>query len=203
MKYNQVPDESVITKTAAAMTARGFETTILETKDEVVDIITKLIPEGSEVMTMTSKTLDEVGVNKLINEGDKYVSIKNKLMSMDRTTQGREMQQLGAAPAYTVGSVHGITEDGVLLIASATGSQLPAYAYGSEKVIWVVGAQKISKNLDEATKRLNEYVLPLESERARIAYGVEGSNVSKVLILNNEFVPGRIKVLLVKEVLGF
>lgn len=154
-------------------------------------------------MTMTSKTLDEVGASKLINEGNKYISIKNKLMSMDRTTQGREMQRLGASPVYAIGSVHGITEDGQIIIASATGSQLPAYSYGAEKVIWVVGAQKICKNLDDAMKRLNEYVLPLESERARIAYGVEGSNVSKLLIMNNEFNPGRIHVIMVKEELGF
>jgi hypothetical protein len=57
--------------------------------------------------------------------------------------------------------------------------------------------------LDEAFKRIYDYVLPLESERAKKAYGVPGSNVSKLFILNKEVTPGRITVILVKEALGF
>ncbi len=204
MNYKQVPSDSVIKKTIEALSARGFAAQLVATKEEAKSAALSLITKGSEVMTMTSKTLDEVGLAETINgESSEYVSLKNKLMSMDRSTQSREMQEMGAAPTVAIGSVHGITEDGQIIIASATGSQLPAYAYGAEKVIWVVGAQKISKNLDDAMKRLNEYVLPLESERARIAYGVEGSNISKLLIMNNEFTPNRIHVILVKEELGF
>lgn len=204
MNYKQVPSDSVIKKTIEALSARGFAAQLVTTKADAKRAALSLIAKGSEVMTMTSKTLDDVGLAEAINgESSEYVSLKNKLMSMDRSTQSREMQEIGAAPAVAMGSVHGITEDGQVIIASATGSQLPAYAYGADKVIWVVGAQKISKNLDDVMKRLNEYVLPLESERARIAYGVEGSNISKLLIMNNEFTPGRIHVILVQEELGF
>lgn len=203
MNYKKAPSESIINKTVESLNRRGFNAIVVSTKDEAREAALSMIAEGSEVMTMTSKTLEEVGIAEAINSGSKYVSLKNKLMSMDRTKESREMQEIGAAPAVAVGSVHGVTEDGQIIIASATGSQLPAYAYGADKVIWVVGAQKISKTLDTAMQRLNEYVLPLESERARIAYGVEGSNVSKLLIMNNEFTPNRIHVILVKESLGF
>ncbi|TXG99870.1 MAG: hypothetical protein E6P95_04240 [Candidatus Moraniibacteriota bacterium] len=204
MNYKQVPSDSVIKKTIEALSARGFAAQLVTTKADAKRAALSLIAKGSEVMTMTSKTLDDVGLAEAINgESSEYVSLKNILMSMDRSTHSREMQEIGAAPAVAMGSVHGITEDGQVIIASATGSQLPAYAYGADKVIWVVGAQKISKNLDDVMKRLNEYVLPLESERARIAYGVEGSNISKLLIMNNEFTPGRIHVILVQEELGF
>jgi len=203
MNYKQIPNQKVIEQTAEALNKRGFATQIVESKEDAKNAVLSLIDRGAEVMTMTSKTLDEIGVAEAINNSGEYISLKNKLMSMDRATQGREMQEIGAAPAVAIGSVHGVTVDGQLIIASATGSQLPAYAYGAAKVIWVVGAQKITNTLDEAMKRLNEYVLPLESERARIAYGVEGSNVSKLLIMNNEFTPNRIHVILVKEELGF
>ncbi len=99
--------------------------------------------------------------------------------------------------------MHAVTEDGKVLIASNSGSQLPAYAYGSGHVIWVVGAQKIVKNLDEGIKRIYEHSLPLESERARKAYGVPGSAVNKLLIINKEIIPGRITMILTKEKLGF
>ena len=203
MNYKNVPSESIINKTVESLNKRGFNAVVVSSKEEAKEAALSLITKGSEVMTMTSKTLDEVGIAEAINNGSEYVSLKNKLMSMDRTKDSREMQEIGAAPSVAIGSVHGVTEDGQIIIASATGSQLPAYAYGADKVIWVVGAQKISSTLDEAMKRLNEYVLPLESERARIAYGVEGSNVSKLLVMNNEFTPNRIHVILVKEALGF
>jgi len=121
---------------------------------------------------------------------------------MDRKTQGLEMQKLGAAPEWAVGSVHAVTEDGKVIIASASGSQLPSYAYGSSHVVWVVGSQKIVKDLDEGMKRVREYVLPLESERAMKAYG-QPSSINKLLILNKEANPGRITMVIVKEKLGF
>ena len=152
---------------------------------------------------MTSVTLDKIGISKEINESGNYNSVRKKLMTMDRKTQGKEMQKLGAAPEYAIGSVHAVTEDGKILVASNSGSQLPAYVYSSNNVIFVVGTQKIVKNLNDAFKRIYEYTLPLESERAKKAYGVPGSFVSKILIINREINPGRIKLIFVNEVLGF
>jgi hypothetical protein len=95
--------------------------------------------------------------------------------------------------------------DGALLIASNTGSQLPAYAYSAGKVIWVVGAQKIVKDLDEGMRRLREYVLGLETVRARKAYGLPedwNSFYSKILMFRREVNPNRTQVVLVNEALG-
>ncbi len=139
----------------------------------------------------------------MLDGSGKYDSVKKKLMSTNRETEALQMQRLGAAPEYAVGSVHAVTEDGKVVVVSNTGSQLPAYAYGSMHVIWVVGGQKIVKDLDAAMERVYEHVLPLESERARIAYGVEGSNVSKLLTVTREVNPNRIKMIIVKEPLGF
>ena len=124
-------------------------------------------------------------------------------MAMDSATQGGEMRKLGTAPDWTIGSVQAVTEDGQVVMASNSGSQLPAYAYGAGRVIWVVGVQKIVANLDEALKRIYEYVLPLESERVKVAYGMDKSNVSKLLVINKEIAPERMTVILVKEKLGF
>ena len=121
---------------------------------------------------------------------------------MDRKTQTREMQQLGTAPEYAIGSIHAVTQDGHIMLASRTGSQMPAYAYGSSHVIWVVGAQKIVTDVDEAKKRIYEYCLPLESERAHKAYGVPGSEVSRLLLINDD-IPERTTIIFLKEVIGF
>jgi hypothetical protein len=87
--------------------------------------------------------------------------------------------------------------------ASNTGSQLPAYLYGAGTVIFIVGAQKIVKDSETAMKRLYDYVLPLESERAHKAYGVAGSFVSKQVTIHKEVQPNRIHIILIKEALGF
>jgi len=191
-----------VEKTIAALKQNGIDAFLVENAAEAKQKIIELIPQGAEVMTMTSATLDAEGIAKEINESGKFESVRKKLNSMDRKTQGPEMQKLGAAPDWVVGSVHAVTEDGKILVASATGSQLPAYAYGSQHVVWVVGTQKIVENLDEGFKRVYEYTLPLEDARARKVYGV-GSSVSKILVVNKESAPGRITIIFVEEKLGF
>jgi L-lactate utilization protein LutC len=203
MEYNIVPTDETIATAAEHLKLNGMETYIVTTGAEAKAKALELIPAGAEVMTMTSVTLDTLGLAQELNESGRYDSVRVKLNSMDRTTQGREMRKLGAAPDYTVGSVHAITEQGDVIIASNTGSQLPAYLYGAGTVIFIVGAQKIVKDSETAMKRLYDYVLPLESERAHKAYGVAGSFVSKQVTIHKEVQPNRIHIILIKEALGF
>ncbi len=190
-------------KTANALKANGIDAYIAENGEDAKNKVLELIPNGAEVMNMTSATLDKIGVSKEIDESGRFVALRKRIYAMDRNTQQREMQKLGSAPDWAVGSVHAVTQDGKVMIASATGSQLPAYAYGAGKVIWVVGKQKLVKDTDEGLKRIYEHSLPLESERARKAYGVPGSSVNKILIINKEVMPGRITIILVNEELGY
>lgn len=201
--WDTVKDDAAIEKTIEALGANGITAEVVENGSAAKARVLELIPEGAEVMDMTSVTLADTGIVDEITKSPRYASVRNKLNAMDRAKEGHEMQKMGAAPEWTVGSVHAVTEDGVVMIASNTGSQLPAYAYGASHVIWVVGAQKLVKNLDEGMKRIYDHVLPLEADRARKAYGVAGSNVSKLLIVNKEVSPDRIRMIIVKEKLGF
>ncbi len=203
-KWNQLASKESIDKTIESLKANGINAKFVVTGEEAKKEVFSIIPEGAEVMTMTSVTLETLGLTQELNESGKYDSVRTKLNSMKRETQNLEMQRIGAAPDWTVGSVHAVTEDGHVLIASDSGSQLPAYAYGSAHVVWVVGAQKIVKNTQEGQQRIYEYVLPLEAERANKAYNITtGSNVSKLLIINKEVNLGRITLILVGEKLGF
>lgn len=203
MEYTTLASEDSLKKTIESLKTHGIDAVIVENRDAAREAVLGIIPKGAEVMTMSSTTLDEIGLAQAINESSDYDSVKKKLGSMKRETQDREMQRIGAAPEWVVGSVHAVTEDGSILVASNTGSQLPAYTYGADHVIWVVGAQKIVKNVDEGIKRIYDYVLPKESERVKMAYGMPGSFVSKLLIINKEVRPGRLTMVLVKEALGF
>lgn len=206
MKHTQLAPQETISKTIASLKKNGITAEIVQTAEEAKKKISELIPQQAEVMTMTSITLAETGIEELINNSGNYTSVKEKLSSMSRETQNKQMQEIGAAPEWAIGSVHAVTEDGKVVIASNTGSQLPAYLYGSPHVIWVVGTQKIVKDLDEAMQRLNEHVIPLESERARQAYGLPedwNSYDSKVAIVQREVNPDRIHLIFVNQQLGF
>lgn len=200
--WDKLVDEESISNAINALKANGIEAMVTEDGEAAKKKVLAMLPKGAEVMTMSSVTLETLGLDKEINDSENYDAVKPKLFKMDRETQSVEIQKLSAAPVWAVGSVHAVTEDGKVLVASNTGSQLPGYVYASAHVIWVVGTQKIVKNLDESMKRIYEYVLPLETEHMKKLYGV-GSNISKLLIINKEIVPGRITIIFVKEKLGF
>ena len=197
-----------IERTAAALEANGMRAIVVDTGDGARHQVFELLPAGAQVMTMPSRTLETIGVAEEINEPEdvggerRYDAVRPKLMAMDMQTQWPEMRRMGASPDIAIGSAHAITEQGEVFIASASGSQLAAYVFGAGKVIWVVGSQKIVSDRDAALKRIYEYSFPLEDQRAREAYGI-GSGVNKVLIVNREFIPDRITVILVKQELGF
>lgn len=200
--FDQLANEESIKDTIASLKNAGIEAMVVATGKDAKKKVLEMLPKGAEVMNMASVTLETIGLDKAINESGNYDALKTKLMKMDRKTQALEMQKLGAAPEWSVGSVHAVTKDGKVLIASNTGSQLGGYAYASAHVIWIVGTQKIVKNLGEGMKRIYEYVVPLEEEHMKKLYGV-GTNVSKLLILSKEIVSGRITLIFVKEKLGF
>ena len=200
--FGKLANEKIIEKTKVALEKNGITVFIAETGEEAKKKVLEIIPEGAEVMNMTSMTHQAISTAKEINESGRFNSIRNKLNQMDMKTQWPEMRRLGAVQEWAIGSVHAVTEEGQLMVASRSGSQLPAYAYGAAHVIWVIGAQKIIKNLEEGLKRIYEYSFPLEDERARKAYGA-GSGVNKILIINKEATPGRLFAILVKEKLGF
>jgi len=204
MDYKTIPPQETIDKTIAALKSHHIDAQFVQTGAEAKELVLSMVPKGAEVMTMTSITLDTIGVAKILNESSDYNSIREKFMEWG-DDKAYEKRKLGAAPEWAFGSVHAVTEDGRIMVASGTGSQLPAYAYGSLHVIWVVGAQKIVKDFEAGMKRIYDYVLPLESIRANKAYNITtGSAVNKMLIINNESNANRhLTMIIVGEALGF
>ena len=200
--FGQLATDESINQAKEALIKNGVGVLVVENGAEAKEKVLQMVPEGAEIMNMSSVTVNSIGLADELNKPGKYNSVRNKFATMDAKTQGFEMKKLGAAPEWTVGSVHAVTEDGKVIVASATGSQLPAYVYGASHVIWVVGSQKIVKDLDEGMKRVYEYVFPLENERAMKVYGM-GSAVNKMFILNKEAAKDRITMIIVKEKLGF
>jgi hypothetical protein len=189
-------------RAAAALTAHGFTVEILDDAASARTRIKDLIPEGSSVFTGASETLRLSGIDADINTSGRYQAVKPRVLAMDRATQSDDIRQLIAGPDVAVGSVGALTETGSLVIASGSGSQLPGYAGGAARAIWIVGAQKVVPDLDTALRRIEDHCLPLESARAQAVYG-QPSAINRLLILNAEPRPGRGTVLLLREAIGF
>lgn len=189
-------------RAAAALTAHGFNVEILDDAATARTRIKDLIPEGASVFTGASETLRLSGIDEDINASGRYQAVKPRVLAMDRATQMEEIRRLLATPEVIVGSVHAVTESGSLVIASGSGSQLPGYAGGAARAIWIVGAQKVVPDLPAALRRVEDHCLPLETARTQKVYGWP-SAISRLLILNAEPYPGRGTVLLLREAIGF
>jgi len=189
-------------RAAAALREHGFTVEILDDAAVARARVNDLIPAGASVFTGASETLRLSGIEEDINASGRYDSVKTRGADLDRATQLAEIWRLISTPDVTVGSVHAVTETGSLVIASASGSQLPGYAGGAMRAIWIVGAQKVVPDLPAALRRVEDHCLPLESDRAMKVYGGP-SAVNRLLILNAELYPGRGTVLLLREAIGF
>jgi len=189
-------------RTVEALRANGFNAELLDDVAAARARVRELIPPGASVFTGASETLRLSGIEEDLNAGDRYQAIRPRVLKMDRATEGDEIRRLVATPDVALASVAAVTETGSLVIASGSGSQLPAFAGGAESAIWVVGAQKVVPDLSTALRRVEEHALPLESERAMAAYG-SPSAISRLLVLNREPHPGGRTVLLLREAIGF
>ncbi|MEP7103184.1 MAG: LUD domain-containing protein [Candidatus Dojkabacteria bacterium] len=205
MDHVSIPNSDEVNKAVEGLKSNGFVVYVVENGEKAKAQALELITEGSEVMTMTSKTLEQIGLTKELNESGKYNSVRTQMNSLDRNTQKKEMSKIGGVHEFAVVSTHAVTQDGKLIWASNSGSQIPALAYGADKVIVIASTKKIVKDLDSGLKRIYEDVLPQENKRVQAAYGMPESNVRELFILNNvsPMLPGRVQVILVNEDLGF
>jgi len=201
-RFTSLPDEHALAATVVALEEHGFSVEVVDDLDVARQAVLARIPDGSSVMTNTSVTLAETGIANAINDGGgRWESARNKMFALDFATQAQQMKAIGGQPDYALGSVHAITADGTLVIASASGSQLASYAWGAANVIFAVGAQKLVPTLEAAHQRIYQHSLPLEDARAQAAYG-QHSQVGTALEIHPEL-PGRIHLVLIRQQVGF
>jgi hypothetical protein len=200
-RFATLPDEETLAETVLGLEERGFGVEVVEDLDAARHAVLARIPEGSSVMTNPSVTLEETGIAQAIDTGGAYDSARAKVLALDRATQLREIKATMGLPDFALGSVHAITRDGRLVIASALGSQLAAYTWGAASVIFVVGAHKLVPDLDAARERIYQHCFKLEDARTLEAYG-KNSRIGKILEIHQED-PGRIHIVLIRAVVGF
>lgn len=193
-----------VSQTAAAVQARGINVHVVDTAADALDKIHSLIPAGATIMTGASKTLQQIGLEaRLTEKNHHWVNLKDEIFAQQDPMLQMELRLKSTLSPYYLGSVQAITETGEIVIASASGSQIPAYAHTSRNIIWVAGAQKIVPTLEDALRRLHEYALPIENERAQATYGMN-SVLAKILIVAHEppMMQRNVNLILVNEPVG-
>src|SRR6266496_3859660 len=193
--------EETIQRVAQRMRERNIEVVVVDDGDQARKVVLERLPEGAEVHSGKSKTLQDAGIFDAIHDASRYDALRPRISKMDRQTQARVIRKLVAGPDFMLGSLNAITEDGVLVAASASSSQLGPYASTAGRVILVVGSQKIVPDLETALRRIHHYVLPWEDEQVRKVVP-SGSFVGKILIVEREWVKDRMTVVLVRQPIG-
>ena len=154
-RFAALPDDETLSETVAALRERGFDTQVVDDLEAAREAVLARIPHGSSVMTNPSVTLEETGIAAAIDEGGAYDSSRMRIgRSTARPSWGRSRRS--SPPDFSLGSVQAVTREGTLVIASALGSQLAAYAWGAANVIFVAGAQKLVADVDAARERIFE-----------------------------------------------
>lgn len=205
MNYDTIPSADIIEKTAEALRGRGIEVFIVADRVEALAKVKELITKGASVSNGSSRTLEEIGFVDYLKSGTHgWDNLHAAVLAEKDPAKQAQLRNTSIFASYYLGSVHAIAQTGEMIIASASGSQLPSVVFTSPNLIFVAGAQKIAPTYEDAMKRLREYVVPLENKRMK-EVGMGGTTLSKMLTFEREpaFTGRKIRVILVKEKLGF
>ena len=200
-RYTNAATEQTLQKVAKALSERNITPLVVDTPADARRAVLEMIPDGAEVHSGKSKTLEDAGIFGEFQDSGRYDFLRTRMFAMDRATQGRQIRKLIAAPDYMVNSPQAITEGGVIAVASASASQIGPLASGAGRVIYVVGSQKIVPDVATAYARILEHVLPYEDARVLEAMGVH-TILARVLLVEREWQADRTTVVLVREPVG-
>ena len=204
MNYSKIPSNETIEKTISALKNHGIDTILVDTKEQALEEISKNISEGSKVMNGSSTTLIEIGFSDLLKSGNhKWKNLHEDILKEPDYGKQSDLRRKALTETdYFLSSVNAITQDGKLVAVDFSGSRVGALPFAAKNVLIVAGANKIVPNLEGAFDRIKKYVINLENERAMKVYGMK-SGFGKWVIIEKELNPNRIKLILVKEALGF
>jgi len=199
--YSPATAES-ISRTIEALAARNVDAVLVESREAALAKLKELVPEGCEVFVSTSETLDTIGYTEHMDGNDRYINLHDQMLAQPDAASQREFRRTTTTADYFVGSVQAIAETGEIVVASGSGSQIGAFAYGARRVIMVAGTQKICPTLAEAGARTRGYTLEMH-DRWLEGRGGSAAPIGKFMVMEHEPVVGRITMILIPESLGW
>ncbi len=148
---------------AAALEKNNMRAYCLESKEQVVPLVSTLLQEGETIAVGGSQSLKESGVMDLLRSG-KYAFIDRDEPSLTPEERLECMKKGLSAKAFLCSS-NAVTKNGELYNVDGKGNRVSALCFGPEKVILVVGCNKIVEDLPAAVKRVKTIAAPLNTQR--------------------------------------
>lgn len=191
---------------------RSMEGYYCETKEEALAKVLELMPKGSTVGWGGSMTLNETGIMSAIKNGDYDIIDRDvaKTKEEQKTVYARMINA-----DYFLMSTNAITMDGELINIDGRANRVAFLCFGPENVIIVTGMNKVVSDVDSGIKRTRDIATPANTVRLNrntpcAVTGRCGDCLSPDCICNQVVItrrcsgaPGRIKVVLVGEELGY
>jgi len=204
-KWNKLASDAKIEKVKTALEAKTFKCTVVNNSAEALKTLVALIPEGASISTGGSTTLTEIGFTDYAKKETKWNNFHSKALEEKDQTKSWALRVRGYSADYFISSVCAISENGDLVVCDASGTRVGGFLGGAKNLIVVVGSNKFVPTYKDAIDRMEEYCLPVESARARVAYGIQGSQIAFVASIKsaNPFGSPHIHVIVVKEKLGY
>jgi len=200
---------------AVALERRGMHLEYFDDGDAAREFMLARIPEGATVMNGGSATLEGIGMLRALREG-RFDYLRPQIAATGEREARTRLRRRASGADYFVGGVNAITMQGEILNADGSGNRIAAYAYTAGKVFLVAGINKVVPDIAAAFERLRNEAAVGEcralGKRTPCAltgrcdnYACEAPErqCGKVLIIENEKIPGRITVVLIGQALGY
>ena len=196
------------TKIIDGLKSRNMEGYYAATREEALETALKLIPEGSTVTMGGGMSVHEIGLVKSLVEGN------YDFVDRDKAEDKRAAMLMAYDADYFLSSANAITEDGILINIDGNANRVSAICQGPKNVLFIVGMNKVCKDVDSAMKRARNVAAPINAQRfgLKTPCSATGSCMDckspdticcQFLITRFSRHPGRIKVILVDDNLGF
>ncbi len=195
-------------KVIKGLTSRNMTGYYAENREEAKKLALSLIPEGAVVSWGGSTSISEIGLKQAVIEGN-YKEVNRDI------AKDRRAAELAAFDAdWFLCSTNAMTEDGVLVNIDGNGNRVACMVYGPKHVLFIVGMNKVMKDLPAAISRARNEAAPINAARFSIETpckktGSCGDCKSKdticdqFLITRFEKHAGRYHIILVNDELGF
>lgn len=195
----------------AALEKRGFEAYYCESKAEAAEKVISLIKPGASVSWGGSVSVKELGIPELLKDADCIVLDRSKAKTDE---ERRQMMKDAMTCDVFLSGANALSEDGIIVNVDGTGNRVAAITFGPESVIIIAGINKIVRSAEDAVTRARTVAAPINAQRFNIktpciATGVCGNCnspdciCSTISIMRHCKPAGRIKVIVVGEILGY
>ena len=207
-KRNQLRAQQLI----QALKQRNMEASYAATKEEALEQALAWVPEGSCIGWGGSVSIDAIGLKDAVRQGN------YRVIDRDTAANAEEKEAMYRRILtdcdYFLTSTNAISQDGVLVNIDGTANRLAAMCYGPRHVLYIVGMNKVVATAEDALHRARNEAAPINAMRFGLktpcsktgcCYDCKSPDTVCCQILFTRFnhVPGRVKVILVDDSLGY